>query len=365
VLKLWNGAPPATPNGAPDTQITGSPLAATPSTSATFTFSGNDDVTPAGSLTFQCQLDVADTAPWTACTSAASYSGLADGSHIFRVRAVDGSGNVDPQPAVYTWTVDQVAPETVIGNGPGATTTSTSATFTFVSPETGSTFTCSLDTAPFTACVTGLTYTDLALGAHTFQVKATDAAGNVDGSPASYSWTINPGAPVDCGPAQTMSSVADAWLEQSSPSSNKGDDGILKVMSKSGNANTRAVVRFNLPAIPSGCVLQSASLRLYAASESSSVRTLHALRLNASWTETGITWGNQPATAGSSATTTSGTGYRQWAVQSIVQAMYSSGQNNGFLIKDGTENADAEQQLHAREKGDNPPQLVLTFAPSP
>jgi parallel beta-helix repeat protein len=365
VLKLWNGAPPATPNGAPDTQITGSPLAATPSTSATFTFSGNDDVTPAGSLTFQCQLDVADTAPWTACTSAASYSGLADGSHIFRVRAVDGSGNVDPQPAVYTWTVDQVAPETVIGNGPGATTTSTSATFTFVSPETGSTFTCSLDTAPFTACVTGLTYTDLALGAHTFQVKATDAAGNVDGSPASYSWTINPGAPVDCGPAQTMSSVADAWLEQSSPSSNKGDDGILKVMSKSGNANTRAVVRFNLPAIPSGCVLQSASLRLYAASESSSVRTLHALRLNASWTETGITWGNQPATAGSSATTTSGTGYRQWAVQSIVQAMYSSGLNNGFLIKDGTENADAEQQFHAREKGDNPPQLVLTFAPSP
>jgi hypothetical protein len=44
--------------------------------------------------------------------------------------------------------------------------------------------------------------------------------------------------------------------------------------------------------------------------------------------------------------------------------MYSSGSNNGFLIRDATESQDAEQQFHSREKGDNPPQLVLTFAPS-
>ncbi len=44
--------------------------------------------------------------------------------------------------------------------------------------------------------------------------------------------------------------------------------------------------------------------------------------------------------------------------------MYSSGQNHGFLIKDAAENQDAEQQLHAREKGSEPPQLVLTFKPA-
>jgi hypothetical protein len=42
--------------------------------------------------------------------------------------------------------------------------------------------------------------------------------------------------------------------------------------------------------------------------------------------------------------------------------MYDSGTNLGFLIRDAVEGADAEQQFHGREKGENPPQLVLRFA---
>jgi hypothetical protein len=42
--------------------------------------------------------------------------------------------------------------------------------------------------------------------------------------------------------------------------------------------------------------------------------------------------------------------------------MYSTGVNNGFLIRDSVEGRDHEQQLHSREKApDNPPQLVITF----
>jgi hypothetical protein len=363
VLQFGTGAPP---NGVPDTQITGNPLAATSSTSATFTFTGTDDATPASNLTFECQLDVADTEPWTACTSPRSYSSLAVGSHTFRVRAVDGGGAVDPQPAVFTWTIDQTPPETIITNGPASSTTSTSASFAFQSPETGTTFACSLDSAPFTACTSPKDYTSLTVGQHTFQVRATDAAGNVDQTPASYPWSIQPGGtPADCGSAQTVSAAADAWIDQSSPSSNKGSDSILKVMSKSGNSNLRALVRFPLPTIPQGCVLDTAKLRLYAASASSSQRTLQALRVGGSWTEGGVTWTNAPGTSGSAVTTTSGSGYREWGVATLVQAMYSSGSNNGFLIKDATEGQDAEQQFNSREKGDNPPQLVITFKPAP
>jgi hypothetical protein len=361
VITFGAGAPP---DGAPDTQITGSPLSATPSTSATFTFTGTDDTTPAGSLTFECQLDVADTAPWTVCASPRSYSNLAAGSHTFRVRAIDSFGTVDPQPAVHTWTVDQTAPETIITSGPPSPTSSTSATFEFLSPESGTTFECQLDTAPFTACSPPKVYSGLTAAQHSFKVRAIDAAGNVDPTPATLLWTISGTTPPNCGSAQTMPAVADSWIEQSSPSSNKGSDSILKVMSKSGNANLRALVRFTLPTTPSGCVLDTAKLRLYASSASGSQRILQAFRLNGSWTEGGVTWANQPATTGTAATTTSGGGYREWNVASIVQAMYSSGQNNGFLIRDATEGQDAEQQLHAREKGENVPQLVLTFKPA-
>ena len=43
--------------------------------------------------------------------------------------------------------------------------------------------------------------------------------------------------------------------------------------------------------------------------------------------------------------------------------MYSAGTSHGFLIRDATENQDAEQQINSREKGENPPQLVISFKP--
>ena len=67
-------------------------------------------------------------------------------------------------------------------------------------------------------------------------------------------------------------------------------------MSKSGG-NLRALVRFNLPAMPQGCSVESATLRIYAKSAASG-RTLQAFQLGGSWTEGGVTWANQPATTG-------------------------------------------------------------------
>ena len=82
-------------------------------------------------------------------------------------------------------------------------------------------------------------------------------------------------------------------------------------------------------------------------------RTLQALRVDGGWTEGGVTWSNQPPTAGTAATapSRSSAGYVEWDVRWQLQAMYDASANHGFLIRDAAENQDAEQQFHSREKG--------------
>ena len=189
-------------------------------------------------------------------------------------------------------------------------------------------------------------------------MRATDAAGNTDQSPATHTWSV---AAACTGSTVTVGAAADSWILQDSANTNYGTDSALKVNSKGPNQNSRALVRFNMPTIPAGCLLTSAKLRMYSGSYKTG-RTLQALRIDASWTESAVRWNNQPAPAGTAATVASGSGYREWTVTSIVQTQYST-TNNGFLIRDAAENnGGMEQVFNSREKGtDNPPRLVLTF----
>jgi hypothetical protein len=252
--------------------------------------------------------------------------------------------------------------DTTIGTAPDAGTTSTSATFTFTASEPGSTFRCSLDGAAATVCTSPATLSGLSVGSHTFRVHAVDAEGVPDPTPAVHHWTVTAPAPVCTPSTATVGAAADSWLLQSSAAQNYGTDSVLKVDTKSG-ANARGMVRFTLPPVPAGCEITDAKLRLYASSYKAG-RTLQALRLNGPWTETNVTWNNQPASTGSAATAASPTAarYVEWNVVSQVQSMYS-GSNHGFMIRDAAENGSGlDQGLHSREKGtDNPPRLVISW----
>jgi large repetitive protein len=110
------------------------------------------------------------------------------------VRATDAAGNTDASPATQSWTIDPGAdttpPGTAITTGPPDYTSASTATFAFTSRDPDPVFECSLDSGPWEPCASPTTYIDLAVGLHTFSVRATDEAGNTDPTPATETWRI-------------------------------------------------------------------------------------------------------------------------------------------------------------------------------
>jgi hypothetical protein len=82
-----------------------------------------------------------------------------------------------------------ITPKVTITKAPKAKSKSTTAKFTFKSNEAGSKFQCKLDKGKFMSCRSPQTYKKLKPGKHTFQVKATDAAGNVS-KPVKRTFTV-------------------------------------------------------------------------------------------------------------------------------------------------------------------------------
>jgi hypothetical protein len=207
----------------PNTSISSGPESSTTSTSASFAFNSTE-----GGSSFECKLDGGG---YGSCSAPKSYAGLGVSSHQFSVRAKDAAGNVDTTPAVYGWTVtspapppppaDTTPPDTSIGSHPASSTSSTEASFGFSSTEAGSTFECKLDGASWAGCISSKSYSGLTVGSHQFTVRATDGSGNVDASPASFSWTVEaatppppPPPPAEC--TATVSSVSAAQTAVSS-----------------------------------------------------------------------------------------------------------------------------------------------------
>jgi len=163
--------------------ITSAPLTTTTSTTATFAFAG--DV----GETFRCSLDSSYPA---ACTSPITYTELTVGAHSFTVygQAVTG-GPASSDTWRWTITPPPAFTDTTISAGPGeGAQTDPTVYFSFTGSNIDDTFECALDSAIFSSCTSPHTLAYLAIGSHTFAVRARTVGGILDETPATRSFTV-------------------------------------------------------------------------------------------------------------------------------------------------------------------------------
>lgn len=178
----------------------------------------------------------------------------------------------------------------------------------------------------------------------------------------------------------------DAMVEQTNAGTNYGGNAAIDVESHT-TTNIRTYIEFLVtgctPAIPSTATVLAATLRLYATGVPNAVcRSEDIFPVTATWTETGITWTNQPfgttlnnpasgytaqLQVGTTCTTNKAAGYvTGWAVTKDVQKFVAgSATNYGWMIRDDAEGAGAAYTTTYEAKDGSSatedPQLTISY----
>ncbi|MET0603851.1 MAG: PKD domain-containing protein [Baekduia sp.] len=118
-----------------------------------------------------------------------------DSTTAISASATDRAGNVSACSNALTFTEDSTAPETTMTDGPAGPTDDPTPTFRFASEDVSARLECAIDGAAFTPCASPVTTTALSEGAHRFAVRAIDAAGNADPTPATSAFVVDTSAP--------------------------------------------------------------------------------------------------------------------------------------------------------------------------
>jgi subtilisin-like proprotein convertase family protein len=134
---------------------------------------------------------------------------------------------------------DVNAPDTEIQTAPPSLAGSRSASFEFTASKAGTQFQCRLDGGDFSPCTSPQQFGNLPEGTHTFEVRAYDSKGNVDGTPAIYTWTIDVTAPAP----RIATASGSAPSVQGTAGTASGDDGTVTVDLFSGSAASGSPVQ--------------------------------------------------------------------------------------------------------------------------
>jgi len=154
-------------------------------------------------------------------------------------------------------------------------------------------------------------------------------------------------------PVTTFLPVADARVNEASPTKNAGADPVLRVRQEAGGSY-HTYLRFDLSAL-SGTVT-SARLRLFSTDGSDVAGRVFAT--SGSWTESTVTWSNKPAPSGALLASLGTVATDAWAEFDLTSALSGPGVLNLVL-----QSSSSNSCYFSSREGANPPELVVTIAP--
>ncbi len=174
-------------------------------------WAGSDAGSGVGGFDVYVSVDGGPYGLWRSQTTATgdTYPGQAGHTYRFYSVAHDRAGHFEPAPAAADASAtvvcettppppppseppanpDRDAPETTITKGPAKKSEKRKAKFKFESDDPDATFECKLDRKKWKLCSSPRKY-KVGEGKHKFRVRATDAAGNTDSSPAKAKFRV-------------------------------------------------------------------------------------------------------------------------------------------------------------------------------
>jgi PKD repeat protein len=187
-------------------------------------------------------------------------------------------------------------------------------------------------------------------GSYTVSLTVANSAGSDDLVRTAY---VTVSAP---SPTLTLTPIADTTAGESNKNTNFGTNDTLRVRSQ-GGSSFRAFLRFDLAGITAPIL--GAKLRLWVTDDSTNGGTL--TRVAGTWSETTLTWNNQPA-LGTTITSVGATALGTWKELDVSAAVAGTG-TVAFALTGGSGNL----ATYASREGAaaNRPQLVLTLGAPP
>jgi len=153
----------------------------------------------------------------------------------------------------------------------------------------------------------------------------------------------------------TFTPVADAYVDSASTGTQATNYGTATTLKVDSSPVVRSFLRFDV-SLPAGSTITGASLKLYTTATSTSTGwTLYKVA-DTTWSETGITYNNQPALGAQLGSSGSWSGCPCFTQASIPAANLTQGLNSFGLTTTST----TSKSFHSRE-GTNVPQLVVTY----